>query len=343
MRIHKPRDLAFLYKVLDTERGMLLTATFLAAFPLDAPRPTRLLPEAALWAEATGAMDPGIPFEWSFPKPEAEFLVYGSFYSPKPVQEADIRVTVAERTKTLRVFGDRTAHGERVSDPAPMTVMPIRWKNAYGGPDTPDNPLGKGQGVHPAPGGHADADAAVPWPNVMPAGSTAFTPPHGPAPAGLTALGPMWPQRRRHLGAFDADWLADRWPYHPAGSSIRYSLTAPEDQRLGRFFIGDEAITVENMHPSRPRIDSALPGLCARFFLKRRADGREQWSERPTKADTLWLFPDREIGVLAWRNLTLVKDEDLCDVVACLMAVEPLAGPRKTMDEYLSTLSLIHI
>jgi len=333
MRIIKPNTLVYLYKVLGAEQGMVLCSTIMAAFSFDAAAQERLLAEKDLWAMASAAMDRDEVLDWSLPKAEGEFLVYGACRLRQPERAAQVRVAVAEKVKTLDVHGDRAWIGDRPGDPEPFLSMPIDWRHAYGGPDFPDNPLGKG---HPERG-----EKNPPLPNILPENYLPASPGALCPVAGFTALRPQWPERTRHFGPFDKTWLEKRWPYYPHGSSLEYCLTAPRDQRLGRFFAGDERVVIHNMHPEKPLLETTLPAVRMRLFLNRMKDAKEVFSERLCRPDTLWLFPEREAGILAWRNLTLIADEDAEDVRHVLIAVEPFSSEPLPFERYRSRLEEI--
>ncbi len=331
MRTLKPDTLAYLYKVLNSEQGMVLCSTVLAGFVFDESPESRLISEQDLWKMTTSVMGEDEVLDWSFPKSEAEYLVYGSCHLQRPAQAAQVRVKVAEKTKTLDVYGHRTWQGSFPGDPEPFSVMPIAWNHAYGGPDFPENPLGKGR---PSADGQP-----IPVPNIFPEGVVAQAPDQPCPPAGLTAMQPHWPQRLKYFGPFNRDWLTTRWPYYPKGTTMHYCMTAPEDQRMGRFFNGDERIAVNNMHPDAPLLETSLPPVRIRFFLNRLKAGEETFSERPCMTDTLWLFPERAAGIVAYRNLTLISDEEAADVRHCLIAVEPLRSAPLSVEHYKNQLA----
>lgn len=329
MRVLKPDTLSFLCKIITAEQGTVLISTVLAGFVFDTAPKNRLMAEADLWAMAAATLGPDEVLDECLPKSEAEFLAYGSCHLPQPARAAQVRVSVAEITKTLDVYGHRTWHGGCPGDPEPFTVMPVDWAHAYGGPDFPENPLGRGR----------ERQAPRPLPNILPEGFCPATPDSHCPPAGLSALGMHWPQRARHFGRFDQAWLAKRWPYYPLDTNLEICLTAPPDQRMGRFFAGDERVVIHNMHPESPRLETRLPGVRVRLFLNRMLDGQETFTERLCRADTLWLFPEQRAGVLAWRNLALIADEDHADVRQALIAVEASASQPLPEEHYQALLA----
>ncbi|WP_027184102.1 DUF2169 family type VI secretion system accessory protein [Desulfovibrio inopinatus] len=331
MRVLKPETLAFLSKIFDSERGAVLSSTILVAFAFDESLPNRIYSEDVLWPTAQSCLNPGEALDWSFPKPEAEYLVYGSCHLQTPASAAEVQVKVAEKTKTLEVWGKRAWLGTRPSDPEPFSSMPLTWEKAYGGPHYPENPVGMGHDT--------EGNIGYALPHIQPVGK-AFRPvAQSWAQDGFRALSPGWPQRTRFFGPFDQEWLLHRWPYYPHGSSMQYCMTAPEDQWMGRFFDGDERFALSNMHAEKPLIESSFPEIRVRLFLNRVIEDKESFSERPCKADTLWLFPDHEMGIVAYRNLTLVHDEEVSDVRHVFVAIESLSESAKPVAHYQETLN----
>ncbi|MDO8334622.1 MAG: DUF2169 domain-containing protein [Nitrosomonas sp.] len=80
-------------------------------------------------------------------KPLVDVVVIGKAYAPKgePTQQMMISVRIADKEKTITVFGDRTCHYREnktpvFSDPLPFTDMEIRYDRAYGGLDDKSDP-----------------------------------------------------------------------------------------------------------------------------------------------------------------------------------------------------------
>jgi hypothetical protein len=94
-------------------------------------------------------------------KPAVDVVVIGKAYAPQgnPAPAMRVSVQVADREKSLLVFGDRECQYREsadpvFSDPEPFSEMEIRYERAYGGRDEtsireipfhyPRNPMGKG-------------------------------------------------------------------------------------------------------------------------------------------------------------------------------------------------------
>ena len=100
-------------------------------------------------------------------KPKGEFYLAAKAFPPRgeaPVVK--VSAAIGGLTKELVVFGHRfwvkRAGISVISEPRPFSSMEIGWENAFGGPDYPLNPLGKGT----APVKTDDGREAVPLPNV---------------------------------------------------------------------------------------------------------------------------------------------------------------------------------
>ena len=140
--------------------------------------------------------------------------------------------------------------------------MPINYQNAFGGPDFPENPVGKGM--------IPDATGKTPRPNVQDHGHLIISPRDRPPPAGFAAYPLDWPQRQQYAGRVDENWLLNDWPHFPMDTNWELFNAAPEDQRLPGFFTGDEKIEIMHMHPGKAVLPSSLPGLRPRLFVNQK-------------------------------------------------------------------------
>lgn len=327
MKIVKPQNMALMFKSLHIDGSSHLSLAVCACFSFQVSLPDRLLDEQEMWPLIEGALEKEELFDFGVPKIRGEFLVYGSALAPKPVPAQEVAVQVGGTRKTLVVFGDRywTRTGG-IEDPAPFTSMPIRWSYAFGGPDFTDNPAGKGA--------CPDASGRRPLPNVQDPQQLVSSPHDTPKPAGFTAWPMNVPQRLRYLGKVDEKWLQEEWPHFPRSTDWEYFQTAPEDQRWKGFFTGDEKVEIVNMHPREPILRSALPALRPRLFAHRQADGKEIFQEISCRAETLWLFPDREAGILLYRGVIGTADEDYPDILHLYGRWESLREPPQPLEVY---------
>ncbi|WP_459938582.1 DUF2169 family type VI secretion system accessory protein [Desulfonatronum parangueonense] len=292
-------------------------------------RDQRILDFQTLWPTIEAAVARDELFDFGMPKPRGEFLVYGSAWSPNPARALQVQVRVGRYAKSLDVFGNRHwSAGGSPTQPEPFKSMRICSENAFGGPGVPENPQGKGS--------VADASGFQPLPNIQTPGNLVGAPGDRPFPAGLTAWSMTLPQRMRYMGTVDERYLLENWPAMPRGTNPEYFNTAPEDQRIQGFFQGDEVVEILNMHPERPRITTSLPGVRVRLFIHRIDDGREVFTEVPCRAETVWLFPEQERGILLFRGEAETESEELDDMLHLFARWETLSEPPKPLEHYFS-------
>jgi uncharacterized protein YjbI with pentapeptide repeats len=321
MKTIKPQKLGILTRVLEHGQEHHLVVTVLAYFPFDAPE--SLLLEADMWKAATAELGPETPLDAAVPKPRGEILLAAKGYPVGKVARpaCSVRVKLGPIDKTLWIVGDRVWRRGAASDPVPFTEMPIRWENAFGGPGFAQNPLGKG---------FAPAGEIHPLPNVEDPKHLVGSPRDRPAPAGFGAYDMMWPQRHEKIGTYDEKWLKERFPGFAADFDPSFFNTAPADQQLPGYFAGDEAFSLENMHPDKPLLESRLPRLKARVFVNQKAEGGLALREVGTRVDTVVLIPHLEKGIVIFRGTIPVAEEDAADVAHLVAGFEDPADPRPT-------------
>ncbi|AOJ73477.1 MULTISPECIES: type VI secretion system accessory protein TagAB-5 [Burkholderia] len=142
-------------------------------------------------------------------------------------------------------------------------------------------------------------------------------------------------ERVRHLGPLDARWQANHWPHLPPGTRAEYFHAAPRDQRIAGFWRGGESIELVNMHADRPIIAGALPRLRARCFVERMVGGVARVDTCPMRAETVWLFPGAVCGIILYRALAAIDDEDGDDVVRVIAGWECADAPPLADDAYI--------
>jgi hypothetical protein len=139
--------MAVVHRALRLQGHDRLCVGLIALFPLaSSPHLDALRPETELWQRLPQA--PGAPavLDEGYPKPQAEFLLYGEACAPggKAVAELAVRARVGGLDKPLIVHGDRRWNAlGTMSSAAPFTRMPIVPAAAFGGPGDAVNPLGR--------------------------------------------------------------------------------------------------------------------------------------------------------------------------------------------------------
>ncbi|MGK4005983.1 DUF2169 domain-containing protein [Sorangium sp. So ce1036] len=322
MKTIKPQKLGLLHRVLEDGGDCYLVVTILAFFSLDPPG--ALLSEVDLWKFAAAELGKDAVLDMGMPKPRGELLISGRAHPPGGRATAcAVRARLGAVDKALYAIGDRTFERGVPTEPAPFTEMPIAWERAFGGPDFALNPVGKG--AQPV---QTDAGEIHPLPNIELPGRLITSPDDRPAPAGFGPLDLLWPQRYAKIGTYDAAWLKERFPGFAEDTDLGVFNAAPEDQQIQGFFQGDEPMVLENLHPRRPVIEAALPGIATRAFLNRKTGEGEVFGEVAMHLDTVHLFPHAERGVLLFRGVALVDEDDAADVLQIVIGAEALGEPR---------------
>jgi uncharacterized protein YjbI with pentapeptide repeats len=322
MKVIKPQKLGVITRVFENGPECYFTVTLLVFFPFGAPGV--LLPEVALWKLAGEELGKEGVLDMGMPKPKGELLINGTAYVPggAPRIGCSVRARLGTIDKSLYVVGDRRwKFGGVASDPEPFTEMPLTWDRAFGGPGYPQNPLGKGF----APLGKGEIH---PLPNIELPKQLIRAPGDRPMPAGLGAYDMMWPQRFSKIGTYDQEWLKERFPGLAKDLDPTFFNAAPDDQQIEGYFRGDEVFTLENLHPSRPLIEGALPGVATRAFVTQKTAEGEVFRPVPMRLDTVRLFPHKERGILVFRGLIKVAEDDGADIVHLVIGAEDMASPK---------------
>jgi len=327
MQVFKPMLLGLSTRPIEHRRRFGLCVSALLHFPITEAalaQPT-LWTEMSLWDFLAADMPEGPLLDEGVAKLTPEFLVHGRAYPPPqpggaPAVHCAVRVRLAGVEKTLAVSGDRAWADGRVTDPQPFESMPLGWDRAYGGPDFAANPLGRGRGGAPRR-----------LPNVEYIDRRQIRPDEAVPPAGLGRIDPAWPQRARHRGTYDADYLKTHAPGFAPDLDWKYFNLASEDQWLPAPLKGDEPFELHHLHPTRPRIAGRLPGFAARVFAQyrpARAGAEAALREVPLRLTTVWFFPHAERGALVFQGLAEVDEDDGSDITGLMGAVERLGEAR---------------
>ncbi|MBW2527962.1 MAG: DUF2169 domain-containing protein [Deltaproteobacteria bacterium] len=332
MKVAKPVKVPILTRTYEVAGQLRLGVAALLGFPLDRPR--ELLDEIALWQAVGVALGESGVLDEGTPKSRGELLVCGSCHAPGgvPTPATFVRVCCGPVDKRLSVLGDRRWEDGVSSDPEPFTQMPLDWRHAYGGEGYRANPFGKGH--RPVGKGRKRVH---PLPNVEPFDRLMRSPSERPAPAGLLPMDVTFEERRNRAGTYDRRWFETHFPGMPADMDPTFFNAAPRDQWLDGFWCGDEAVLVEHMHPDHERLEGKLPGLVTRVFVTQRSTDGEAFMEIPLQCDTVWLFPESRLGVVAFHGAWAVREDDGADIVHLLAACEEPAAPRSP-EHYLRAL-----
>ncbi|MFO0610941.1 MAG: DUF2169 domain-containing protein [Polyangiaceae bacterium] len=267
-------------------------------------------------------------------KPHPEVLLRGTCYTPlgRPLPECPVKFSVGAWSKSLRVVGRRVFSdglaGAAASPPVPFSKMPLGWTHAFGGPGFDANPAGKG------------VDSAE-LPNVELPGAPVRSRGDRVEPGGYGPINPAWPLRAKKLGKnYGAEWKKERSPFYSDDFDWTHFQSAPPDQWL-KELRGDEVVVFQNMHPEIQVLETKLPNLRVRAFVKD-VDGLPEPAPSSMRGpasgtpalrgvkvrevrmvlDTLYADLDDRAIYLTWRGLTDVREDDLADVGTVFVASE---------------------
>lgn len=329
MRILKPQALSLMTRPFENEGRCFLVVTVFAFFPFASPR--SLLHEATLWQTAAAALGENGILDVGMAKTRGEVLVEGNAIPPRGEPAPAARVAFhfdgpddQSIDKELYIFGDRIWGLISPSDPAPFTEMPVSFERAFGGEGFAPNPVGRG--YKPV---NIDGKNVHLLPNVENPKDLVTSPRKHPTPVGFAAMDIMSRERQRHVGTYDSTWLRTRFPGFAEDFHWEFWNTAPVDQRFKGFLRGDETFSVTGMNKESPTVKGQLPGVATRVFITQKKDGEEVFREAPSyQIDTVHLFPNVACGVVTFRCVFEVDEDDASDVTCVLAGFEDPAAPK---------------
>lgn len=335
MKIVKPHLIGCMLRTYDRNSFRLaVTGSVFFSFR-DPDRPLR---ESAMWETIAAELGDGAAWDMGIPKDRAEFLLSARCFSLGgiPVGRETVRVRVGPLSRRLAVFGNRHWKNHsgfwKMTEPEPFSEMPLDWNHAYGGKGFPGNPVGKGFIDGPS-------DDPVPLPNVEDPDRLVRNRGDRPEPAGLGPVDLTRPQRMNRFGAYRPSEIGKTPPGLPADIDWTFfNQASPEQWLSGPSWTPGETFSIEGLHPEMPRQSGALPTSRIRAFAAFGTREEERFVEIPLSAETVWLFPHREAGIVIHRGSVPVATDDATDVRALLLAAE---GPedRRSPDHYRAVLS----
>lgn len=327
MRGIKPFKLSFLTRPFSWGQAHHLGVSVLGYFSLD-ENPT-LLTDAEMWTEIPEVMGKEFALDEGIPKSRAEFLLAGSAFQEggRPGTVRHVKAQVGSITRALYVIGDREWRNGVQTEPLPFTSMPLTWANAFGGEGYDRNPSGKG--FAPVDGGKRH-----PLPNIEIPGAMITSPKDRPAPASFGAVAFTSPDRLSMAGTYDKEWLDTRFPGFAKDMDWRMWNVASPEQQQEEPLVGDEAIVLEHLHPTRPRLAARLPGIVARCFLIQTIPGGSKLEEVGLRLTTVWLFPSIERGIVVFHGGHPIAEDDGHDIETILVAAERLGAPPRPREHY---------
>lgn len=327
MKTIKPLRVGVLTGVFESRREQHFVVTVLAGFTLvDEPS---LVPEAALWLSITKELGANVPLDVCRPKTNGEVLLSGkAFPAGGSGTVCPIRFKLGKIDKRLAVFGDRMWKFGVPTTPAPFTEMPITWSRSFGGKGFAKNPVGRGF----APEKTEDGAEVHYLPNVENPARLIKAPGDRPEPVTFGPVDLTQPERWANSGTYDKKWMDTEAPGLPSDFDWNFFNVAPPDQRLEGFFSGGETIEIENMHPEQRRIVSKVPEIIGRAFINKKTAQGEEWTEVPLRMETIHLLPGALLGVVLFRGVVKIVEDDAKDVLHLLAALD--AKDQKRSSDY---------
>jgi len=243
--------------------------------------------------------------DYHTPKPSTDVVLIGNGWSPdgNDVEQFDVSLSVAEKHKVLRLFGDRFWNKGKITAPMPFQSMPIVYELAYGGAHIIEgedteilvderNPVGLG-----FRGKRSESDMnGLSLPNIEDPSQLILNIGDESSPVGFGYISPAWVPRKAYAGTYDDAWHKTRAPYLPEDYNPSFMNSAHPDFIFDRYLAGGEDVYLHNLHPQGP-INFKIPEYlleCQVMFQSR--------IERPqVNLETVLIEPDEERVSLVWR------------------------------------------
>ncbi len=331
MKIIKPSHLSLLHKAYRFKSQDYLVVVGVAMFSLLGKN--RLYKETEKIADCYKQTGHGL-FDFCMPKKHAEFLAMGSAYAPEgePLTRMQASISLGKKSKTIEVRGDSIATGfKRFKAIKPFVEMPLGYDRAYGGKGCDENPVGTGYAFLASDKHRAMPNLRYPGQRIRANRRLSYK------PAAFGPLGVDWPGKISKAGTYDKKWLQNDNPGFPGDIDWAYFNQAAEDQFYKQPFHGDESFEICGMHPEHPEIKGRLPGIKIRIFANQIAsyepgnrNGETVFREVDTQLDTVWFYPDKDVGVILYRGELEVADSDALDVEALMLAYEEIGENTTT-------------
>jgi uncharacterized protein YjbI with pentapeptide repeats len=267
-------------------------------------------------------------------KPKADVTLVGHAHAPGGSASAmEVRFRFGDRDnafdRRIAVFGERRwspDQGAQPTTPQAFTKIPVRYENAFGGPDLDANPVGVG---HAAAVGSGEGARL---PSLEDPRQLLASPAETAPPACFAPIAPGWAQRQSKLGTYDSKWRRTRAPYYPKDFDWASCQSAPGPQQL-EYLRGDEPFEIVGMHPDHPTIEGTLPQVRARCFAQMTDKAGRAFQEVMLRLDTAAFDADAMTVSLCWRGLLEVTREDAPEIESLFVLAEDLQATPATLEE----------
>ncbi len=335
MKVHKPIQLSFFSTFARVAGDWHQFATVLVGWDL-ITGDTRA--EMEIWQCVDRLAEAQIPLDEFAPKEKNEFFVEGRFYSPTgaPVRAGFVEVEVGEVCKRINVFGDRYWRdigplATTFTDPEPIDQVQIDWAFAYGGEGYPQNPIGKG--FLPE-----ETTDMLPLPNLEFDSEQIGDPNARPNPAAFLPLAQDHPDRIKFAGTYGKNYVEKYFPGYPGDFNVEFFNRAPGGQRVTEPLTAGTRFSLTNLHPSRSKLEGHIPNFIARVFFDELSENVQEFNELELTADTVWFFPEKEIGVLIFHGSRKTEFHDTKNIDNVVVGYERKNQTRRSKAHYAEAL-----
>lgn len=299
-----------------------------------------VLPENIQWPLIQEALGNDI-LDMVMPKPRSEVLVAGKAFNPdSDTNYFQTALQVGSIQKVLNIYGQREwtrgIFGYSKTDPKPVTSVELSQMNSFGGEGSANNPLGMGL--------YADKKAQ---PLLLPAIENPNEPitsiKQKPESAGFGQIPITHSLRAKFNGDYQhKDWLEKHFPAMAPDTNMALFQAARPDQQFENYLQGNEKYLLANLHPEQSLISGQLPDVRPRAFVTRDTPDIDQVNlveEVSLNLDTVWFFPNQEVGALIYRGQIEVSDPDGLDISNIMLAYENNQDEPRNLDYYQQVLN----
>ena len=339
MKVIKPQKIGLLHKAYSFKHKHYFVSAPVVFFDLGTQRsepdphnPYSILEENLQWPLVQSQLGSQI-LDMVMPKQQAEVMLAGSAWNPdgESDQHATVGLRFGEVEKRLTIKGlrewQKALLGYKLTKPQPWQSVFIGEKTCFGGPGYEDNQFGVGY--------YQDkSQTPLLAPQVEDEGITVKKMDKSYAPAGFGSIDINHSQRKKFNGNYKSKkWLEEHFPNLAPDTDFRLFQAARKDQQLSGYLTGDETFTLANLVENQPVFEGKLPGVKPRSFVQT-SHPEKGFQEIPLNLDTVWLFPDVNIGALVWHGEIEVTQLDALDIQTSLVAYEALTDEPRNRDHY---------
>ncbi|MBL4673112.1 MAG: DUF2169 domain-containing protein, partial [Arenicella sp.] len=335
MQIIKPTLLSLLHRPLLQAGKYHLVVSPLLWFSLS--NAEEIVPEQEGWKRMMASLATGETFDVGTPKSNAEALVSGRAYPPVDQRLTSMQVGFeieGKVSKYVDVHGDqywvKTNNGWKLSATEPLNALEMTWGNSFGGDGFVDNPLGKG---------FYDTDKInqidhIAVPNIRSKNEIYDRLNNNHRPIGFGPIDIMRPVRQKRAGTYDEQWLEQGYPGLAADHDPAIYNVAQTDQWAESYFCGDENYEIHGMSSTEAVLKGKLPAMKCRAFIQTSSGKTNELQEVSTHIDTVWFFPEQDIGLIISRGTVEIEDSDGLDVQLLMTAFERMGDEPRTIKHY---------